>query len=57
MADLLVMKRQIELPKHNLKEGQQVVNLLQPLDRLKCLLEIKPAEAAKVQTRKLEQEA
>ena len=50
LADLLVMKRQIELPKHNLKEGQQVVNLLQPLDRLNCLLEIKPTEAAKVQT-------
>ena len=34
-----------------------VVNLLRQLDRLKCLLEIEPAEAAKDLTCKLEQEA
>ena len=33
------------------------VNLLRQLYRLKCLLEIEPAEAAKVLTWKLEQEA
>ena len=33
------------------------MNLLRQLDRLKCLLEIEPAEAAKVLTWKLEQEA